>query len=104
MVGRAVLGVAIGGFWSMSAATMMWLVPAASVPAALAVLNGGNAVATVVGAPLGSFLGGLIGWRGAFGRVIPLAAAAIGWQALSPLPGNVKETDACRDGLPSLTA
>lgn len=83
MAGRALLGVAIGGFWSMSAAIAMRLVPPASVPKALAVLNGGSAIAAVVGAPAGSFLGGLIGWRGAFFCVVPLAVAAVIWQAVS---------------------
>ena len=45
MLGRALLGVAIGGFWAMSTATVMRLVPAARVPAALATLNAGNALA-----------------------------------------------------------
>lgn len=83
MAGRALLGIAIGGFWSMSAAIAMRLVPPASVGKALAVINGGNALATVVAAPLGSFLGSLIGWRGAFFCVVPVAALAVVWQALS---------------------
>lgn len=83
MAGRALLGIAIGGFWSMSAAVAMRLVPAAAVPKALAVINGGNALATVVAAPLGSFLGSLIGWRGAFFCVVPVAVVAILWQALT---------------------
>ncbi len=83
MAGRALLGIAIGGFWSMSAAIAMRLVPPASVPKALAVLNGGSAIAAMVGAPAGSFLGGLIGWRGAFFCVVPLAVAAVIWQAVS---------------------
>jgi len=66
MAGRALIGIVIGGFWSMSAATAMRLVPAAQVPRALAIFNGGNALATVIAAPLGSWLGGVIGWRGAF--------------------------------------
>ncbi|MCF8973742.1 MFS transporter, partial [Pseudomonas edaphica] len=32
MLGRALIGVAIGGFWSLSAATAMRLVPTAQVP------------------------------------------------------------------------
>src|SRR3989344_940668 len=48
MVGRALIGVVVGGFWSMSAATAMRLVPAQQVPRALAIFNGGNALATVV--------------------------------------------------------
>lgn len=80
MVGRAMIGVVIGGFWSMSGATVMRLVPAERVPRALALLNGGNALATTIAAPLGSFLGQYIGWRGAFFAVVPLAAITFAWQ------------------------
>jgi predicted MFS family arabinose efflux permease len=83
MVGRALLGICIGGFWSMSTATMMRLVPEENVPRALAVLNGGNALATTVAAPLGSFLGAYVGWRGAFFCVVPLAAVTFAWQLVS---------------------
>lgn len=79
MLGRALIGVAIGSFWSMSAATAMRLVPARHVPRALAVVNGGNALASVLAAPLGSYLGSLIGWRGAFFGIVPIAAIAFGW-------------------------
>jgi predicted MFS family arabinose efflux permease len=79
MAGRALLGVVIGGFWSMSAATVMRLVPEPDVPRALGTLNGGNALATTIAAPLGSFLGQYIGWRGAFFAVVPLAALTLGW-------------------------
>lgn len=83
MAGRALIGVVIGGFWSMSAATAMRLVPAAQVPRALAIFNGGNALATVIAAPLGSYLGSLIGWRGAFFCLVPVAAIALVWQWIS---------------------
>lgn len=66
MLGRAILGVVIGGFWAMSTSIVMRLVPPLSVPKALGLLNGGNALATTIAAPLGSFLGSIIGWRGAF--------------------------------------
>jgi predicted MFS family arabinose efflux permease len=83
MAGRALLGICIGGFWSMSTATVMRLVPEESVPRALAVLNGGNALATTVAAPLGSFLGAYVGWRGTFFCVVPLAAVTFAWQQVS---------------------
>lgn len=83
MIGRAVLGVAIGGFWSMSAAMAMRLVPDSDVPKALAIINGGNALAVTLAAPIGSLMGGLIGWRGAFWCLVPLAAAAALWQAVA---------------------
>lgn len=86
LVGRAMIGIVIGGFWSLSAATAMRLVPAPSVPRALAIFNGGNALATVVAAPLGSYLGSVIGWRGTFFCLIPVALIALVWQWFS-LPG-----------------
>jgi predicted MFS family arabinose efflux permease len=61
----------------------MRLVPEPDVPRALALLNGGNALATTIAAPLGSFLGQYIGWRGAFFCVVPLAAATLVWQFIS---------------------
>lgn len=79
LAGRALLGVVIGGFWSMSTATVMRLVPEDAVPRALALLNGGNALATTIAAPLGSYLGQYIGWRGAFFCVVPLAAVTFAW-------------------------
>lgn len=90
MIGRALIGVCIGGFWSMSAATVMRLVPEESLPKAIAILNGGNALSTTVAAPLGSFLGGLIGWRGAFSFIVPLIMVAFVWQwhSLPPLPAR----------------
>ena len=83
MLGRALLGVVIGGFWSMSAATAMRLVPPSQVPRALAIFNGGNALATVIAAPLGSYLGSVIGWRGAFYCLVPVALVALVWQWVS---------------------
>lgn len=83
MAGRALIGVAIGGFWSMSAATAIRLVPAHRVPRALAIFNGGNALATVIAAPLGSWLGAVMGWRGAFFCLVPVALIAFLWQAVS---------------------
>lgn len=83
MAGRALIGVAIGGFWSLSAATAIRLVPQPQVPRALAIFNGGNALAAVVAAPLGSYLGALIGWRGAFFCLVPVALFAFVWQWFS---------------------
>jgi predicted MFS family arabinose efflux permease len=83
MAGRALVGVVIGGFWSMSAATVMRLVPERDVPRALGLLNGGNALASTIAAPLGSFLGQYVGWRGAFFAVVPLAVVTLCWLLVS---------------------
>jgi predicted MFS family arabinose efflux permease len=82
MVGRALIGVSIGGFWSLATAIVARIVSGPDVPKALAMLQGGTALAAVIAAPLGSFLGGLIGWRGAFFIVVPIGIAAFAWQAL----------------------
>lgn len=73
LVMRILLGIALGGFWSMAAAVAMRLVPAKFVPRALSIIFSGIAVGTVVSVPLGSYLRGLYGWRSAF-----VAAAAVG--------------------------
>ena len=83
MAGRALLGIAIGGFWSMSTATIMRLVPTASLLRGLAIVYGGNALAAAVSAPLGCLLGGIIGWRFTFLSVVPLAVIAVVWQAIT---------------------
>ncbi len=83
MAGRALIGVVVGGFWSMSAATAMQLVPPSKVPRALAIFNSGNALATVVAAPLGSYLASIVGWRGAFFCLVPVAVIAFVWQWFS---------------------
>ena len=83
MIGRALLGMVIGGFWSMSAATAMRLVPSSDVPRAMAIFNSGNALAMVIAAPMGSFLGSVIGWRGAFLCLVPIAILALIWQWIS---------------------
>jgi predicted MFS family arabinose efflux permease len=81
MLGRALLGVSIGGCWSMNTAVLMRFAPNAFVPRAIAFVQGGSALATAVAAPAGSSLGAVIGWRGAFFCVVPLAVLALVWQA-----------------------
>ena len=82
MVARALLGVVIGGFWALATATIMRLVGSQSIPKALGILYTGNAVATAFAAPIGSYLGGLIGWRGVFWLLVPLVVINVLWMAL----------------------
>ncbi|MFM0554670.1 MFS transporter [Paraburkholderia sediminicola] len=74
MAARALLGITVGGFWSLATATIMRLVPEESLPKALGVLYTGNAVATSFAAPVGSYLGSVIGWRGVFWALVPIVA------------------------------
>jgi predicted MFS family arabinose efflux permease len=77
LLGRVLLGVALGGFWTMSAAVTMRLVPEAQVPRALSMIFSGVSAATILAAPVGSFLGSIIGWRGVFLIAAVLAAVTL---------------------------
>lgn len=83
MAARALLGVVVGGFWSLATATVMRLVPPNAVPKALGAVYMGNAVATALAAPIGSYLGGIIGWRGVFWVLVPFGLATMIWQWVS---------------------
>lgn len=83
MLARALLGIAVGGFWALATATVMRLVPADTVPKALGLIYTGNAVATAFAAPIGSYLGGIIGWRGVFWGLVPLVIINLIWQWIS---------------------
>ncbi len=90
MIGRALLGVCIGGFWALASAVIMRLVPSADVPRALALMYGGQAIAAAFAAPIGSYLGGLFGWREVFWALAPLVAVNLVWlvMALPSLPAR----------------
>ncbi|WLI78220.1 purine ribonucleoside efflux pump NepI [Kosakonia sp. H02] len=92
LLGRACLGLALGGFWAMSASLTMRLVPMRTVPKALSVIFGAVSIALVIAAPLGSFLGGIIGWRNVFNGAALMGAACIiwVWLALPSLPGKTE--------------
>jgi predicted MFS family arabinose efflux permease len=77
LLGRVLLGIALGGFWAMSAAIAMRLVPEALVPRALSMIFSGVSAATILAAPVGSYLGDIVGWRSVF-----LLAAGLGSVAL----------------------
>ena len=80
MSARALLGIVIGGFWSLATATVTRLVSPEEVPHALGTMYMGNAVATAFAAPVGSYLGGIIGWRGVFWALVPVVGLNLFWQ------------------------
>lgn len=90
MVGRALLGICIGGFWALATSVIMRLVPVSNVPRALALMYGGQAIAAAFAAPIGSYFGGLFGWREVFWALTPLVAANLVWHlvALPSLPAR----------------
>lgn len=93
MIGRALLGICIGGFWALATAVIMRLVPKADVPKALALMYGGQAIAAAFAAPIGSYLGGMFGWRAVFWALTPIVAVNLVWHlvALPSLPAHQKQ-------------
>lgn len=89
LISRVLLGIGLGGFWAMSAALAMRLVPPRLMPRAMAVILTGVSVATVSAAPVGAWIGATLGWRAAFTisaglGVLALAVQAATMPALAP--------------------
>lgn len=83
LIGRVLLGMALGGFWTMSIATMMRLVPEDLVPRGLSIMFSGVSAATIAAAPLGSYFGDLLGWRDVFRMAALLGVLALVVQFLT---------------------
>lgn len=92
LVARVLLGVALGGFWSMSAALALRLVPPEQFAKAMSVILTGVSVATVCAAPLGAWMGDVWGWRSAFiaAGAVSLVTLAVQAATLPALPPRDK--------------
>ncbi|MDO7883682.1 MFS transporter [Salinibacterium soli] len=66
LVARVIGGLAHGLFWSVVGAYSGHLVPRHQVGRAVAIVSGGGTAAFVLGVPVGTALGHLLGWRVAF--------------------------------------
>lgn len=89
LAARVLLGMALGGFWSMAGALAMRLAPEQLFARAMSVILTGVSVATVCAAPIGAWMGELWGWRSAFMAagvvsVITLAAQLVTLPTLPP--------------------
>jgi predicted MFS family arabinose efflux permease len=82
LLGRALLGAALGGFWTLALATAGRLVRQEHAAKATAMILSGVTFATVIGVPLGTFISGLYSWRMSFIATGALAAVALAAQAL----------------------
>ncbi|WP_439679247.1 MFS transporter [Embleya sp. MST-111070] len=87
---RFLVGVSIGGFWSLAAGLAVRMVPERYVPRATAIAFGGATAANVLGVPAGTLIGGLTDWRIAFvalgglGLVVVVALVLL----LPPMPAS----------------
>ena len=90
LAGRAILGICVGGFWSLASAVTLQLVPSKDVPRALSIVYAGVSVATIISLPVASRLGHLIGWRNVFFLGALMGAVGFIWQyrALPSLPAR----------------
>ncbi|MFJ5947253.1 MFS transporter [Streptomyces noursei] len=88
LLSRVLVGVVIGGFWSIGVGLAERLVPAASAGRATAVIFSAVPLGSVIGVPAGTFLGDLAGWRTACAAVGGLAVGVWVLTALvlPPLP------------------
>ncbi len=95
LLARVLLGMAIGGFWTLSTAITMRLVPPDQVPRALSIVFSGISLATIIATPLGSYLGGVIGWRNIFLVTAMLGMLALLWQffTLPAMPPENRTTE-----------
>ncbi|MFE9798835.1 MFS transporter [Streptomyces goshikiensis] len=66
LISRVMVGITIGGFWSIGAGLAGQLVPAKSVGRATSVIFSAVPLGSVLGVPLGTFIGDIAGWRTAF--------------------------------------
>ena len=66
LVARVLVGITIGGFWSVGAGLTGRLVPAPSAARATAVVFAAVPLGSVLGVPAGTLIGDLAGWRTAF--------------------------------------
>lgn len=77
LIARVLLGITIGGFWSLAISMTARLVPASRLGLGLTIVNVGVSVATVAAVPAGTLLGELWGWRAVF-----FVAAGVGVVAI----------------------
>ena len=73
LLGRALLGVGVGGFWAIGSAIGPRLVAPQHASRAMSIIFAGVSLGTVAGVPAGALVGELVGWRVAFGAASAIA-------------------------------
>nr|WKF61716.1 Purine ribonucleoside efflux pump NepI [Paraburkholderia busanensis] len=82
LLGRALLGAALGGFWTLATAASARLVKPKDAARAMATILTGVTCATVIGVPLGTFIASFASWRASFMATGVLVAFALAAQFL----------------------
>lgn len=101
LIARFFAGVFGGIVWSLLAGYAVRMSPSHLSGRAIAISGAGATIALVLGVPLGTWLGRLIGWQGAFGLMTALALLLIVWIVVivPDFSGQAKEE---RQGLSSV--
>lgn len=106
LIARFVTAFAAGGFWAVAAVVATRMADPSATARALAVTYSGGNLANVLGAPFGSALGQVVGWRGAFaGLAVLVLVVAVAVVRAVPADrvehrraGIVREVAALRSG------
>lgn len=77
LAARTVVGFCMGGIWAIAGGLAARLVPENAIGLATSIIFGGVAAASVLGVPLGAFIGDDIGWRWAFGCIALFSALVL---------------------------
>jgi predicted MFS family arabinose efflux permease len=91
ILGRVMMGVAVGGFWTVGGSLGPRLRPGAQGVRATSLIFSGVSLGTVAGVPVGTWLGGMAGWRLAFGAasLVSVLVLAMLVRALPPIRPTV---------------
>jgi predicted MFS family arabinose efflux permease len=90
LIGRALFGAGIGGFWTLATASAARLVRPRDGARAIAAILAGVTLATVLGVPIGTFIAGFASWRCSFVATSALVAVAFiaQWWLVPSLPST----------------
>ncbi|MBV7294715.1 MFS transporter [Corynebacterium sp. TAE3-ERU12] len=90
LASRILIGIGLGVFWALLGASAARLASPRQVARALTVAFSGGAGAIVLGVPLATYVGALVGWRGSFFAAAALATsmAIVLWVVVPPIPAT----------------
>ncbi|OCG22180.1 MFS transporter [Gilliamella sp. wkB108] len=83
LIGRGLLGICVGGFWSMTSAVTLQLATSKDISRALSIIYAGVSVATIIALPLSSYIGNIMGWRNVFIIAALMGLVSLIWQLLT---------------------